>query len=60
MGRREDLSLRERQEIIFREHKREHIRVASRELPWVSPPKKTTNPVRVASLVPLALINPRP
>src|ERR1039458_8962641 len=35
MGRREDLSLRERQEIIFREHKREHIRVASRELPWV-------------------------
>ena len=32
---REDLGMRERQEITFRAHKREHIRVASRELPWV-------------------------
>jgi hypothetical protein len=29
LGRREDLSLRERQEIIFREHKREHIGFAN-------------------------------
>ena len=32
---REDLGMRERQEITFRAHKREHIRVASSELPWV-------------------------
>jgi hypothetical protein len=33
MGRREELAMREWQEIISREHIREHIRVASRELP---------------------------
>src|ERR1019366_5921256 len=35
MGRREELAMREWQEIISREHIREHIRVARNELPWV-------------------------
>jgi hypothetical protein len=35
MGRREELAMREWQEIISREHIREHIRVARPELPWV-------------------------
>jgi hypothetical protein len=48
MGRREELAMREWQEIISREHIREHIRVASRELPWEKRPV-TVNPNGVAA-----------